>query len=110
MGKKIGIICTICLIVSLVFGNIPQKPKLISSITTLDTAYLTILVDQKGLKDVENLEKEIIQMCRTNAFENIKLETEDKQMAQRLYISVYLSKKDLENGTPYLTIKNDARD
>ena len=108
MRKKLSIICTICIIVYVAFCNIPQKPKLISCITTFDTAYLTILVDRKSIKNVENLEEEILQMCRADSFDNIKLQTEDKPMAQRLHISVYFSEQDLEKGTPYLTIKNDA--
>ena len=86
-----------------------HKPQLISNITTLDTSYMAILVDRSEVKDVEKLEARLVQMCREDAFENIKLETEDRPMAKRWVISVYLSKKDLENGKPYLTIKKDAR-
>ena len=88
--------------------NRPHKPQLISNITTLDTSYMTILVDKSEVKDVEKLEEQLMQMCREDAFENIKLATEDRPMAKRWVISVYLSKKDLENGKPYLIIKKDA--
>lgn len=108
MTKKASLICIICIIVALIFVSIPQKPRIISSITTFDTAYLTILVDKKEMKNIEKLEAKILQMCREDAFENIKLQTEDKPMVQNFCISVYTSKKDLEKGIPFFTIKNDA--
>lgn len=108
MVKKWGVICTICIIVCLIFVNVPHKPKLVSSITTLDTAYLTILVDKIEIKNVKKLEEKLLQMCREDSFENIKLQTSDKAMPKKLYISVYVSQYDLESGNVYMTIKNDA--
>lgn len=46
MKKKWRMLGGICIILVLIFANIPQKPRIISSITTFDTAYLTILVDK----------------------------------------------------------------
>lgn len=106
--KKWGIICTICIVVGVCLWNIPKKPKLISSITTLDTAYLTILVDKNDAKNIDELEKKLLAMCKEDAFENIKLQTEDKPMAKNLHISVYVNQEDLESGNVFLTIKNDA--
>ena len=108
MKKKWRMLGGICIILVLIFVNIPQKPRIISSITTFDTAYLTILVDKFETRNVEKLKDKILQMCREDAFENIKLQTEDKPMAQNFHISVYTSRKDLESGIPFLTIKNDA--
>lgn len=108
MIKKWKLFLGICIIAAFFSCNLSQKPKLISSITTMDTAYLTILVNRLETKDVEQLESKILQMCKEDAFENIKLQTEDKPMAQNVHISVYASKADLENGSPFLIIKNDA--
>ena len=51
LAKKWVIICTICIIMWMVFVNMLQRPKLVSSITTMDTAYLTILVDEAEVTD-----------------------------------------------------------
>ena len=108
MRKKRIIFCIILVIIGGFIINRPHKPKLISNITTLDTAYMTILVDRSEAKDVKRLEERLIQMCREDAFENIKLETKDRPMVKRWVITVFLSKADLEQGKTYLTIKKDA--
>jgi hypothetical protein len=108
MRKKWIIFCIILMVVGTIIVNRPHKPRLISNITTLDTSYMTILVDRSEAKDVKKLEERLVQMCREDAFENIKLGTKDRPMVKRWVISVFLSKADLEKGKPYLTIKKDA--
>lgn len=110
MTKKMSLICFICIIVGMIFVNIPQKPKIISSLTVLDTSYLTILVDKFERRNPEKLEDKILQMYKDDSFENIKLQTEEKPLARKFYISVYTSKAELERGIPFLVIKNDAKD
>ena len=107
MKKKCGIICTICIIAGIGLVNIPQKPKLISSITTMDTAYLTILVDKRDSKNVEKLKEKLLKMCIEDSFEEMKLQTKERPLAENLWITVYISKRDLEAGNPFVTIKND---
>ncbi len=108
MARKWKIICVICIIVCVIFSNLPQKPRLISSITSFDTTYLTILIDKRETENIKKLEEKIIKMCREDLFDNMKLQTEEKPLAKRLHISVYTSKTNLEKGTPFLIIKNDA--
>lgn len=110
MIKKWCVICSICIIVGVTFVNMPQKPKLVSSITTLDTAYLTILVNKRETKNVEKLEEKLLQMCREDDFDNIKLHTEDKPAAKKWHISVYSSQRDLEKGNRCLTITHEEGD
>lgn len=102
--KKWLVICTICIIAGGFFVNIPQKPKLISSITTMDTAYLTILVDKTETKNLEELKKKIIYLCKTDGFKEIKLKTDDKESVKKYYISIYTGEKELEEGREPLTI------
>ena len=108
--KKWGIISTICLIACLGILMTPKKPKLISSITTKETAYLTILVDKRDVLDVNKFREKLIQMCIEDSFEEIKLQTEEKPLEKRLFISVYTSKKDMENGNSYMTITYEEGD
>lgn len=104
MGKKWITICTICLILCFGILVIPKKPKLISSITTKETAYLTILVDKRELWNVNKLKEKLIQMCIEDSFREMKLQTEERPLEKRLYISVYTSRRDMEDGKTYMTI------
>ena len=104
MAKKGFLICTICIVIGIIFVNMPQKPKLVSSITTMDTAYLTILVDERETKNLEQLKKKIIHLCKTDGFKEMKLQTDDKEAVKKYYISVYIDEKKLEEGKEYLTI------
>lgn len=110
MRKKWEIVLIICLIAAGGLWSIPKKPKLISSITTKDTAYLTILVDKREANDPQKLRDELLEMCKADAFETIKLNTEDKPLAKRLHISVYTSWNDLEIGNVCLTIKHEEEE
>lgn len=94
----IAIMVIVCLLPSI----IPNKPQLISSITTLDSAYLTILVDKREIRNIKKLEEKLVQMCQGDKFEKIKLQTEDKKLPEKLNISVYTSRKDLEKGDLYM--------
>ncbi len=108
MNRKRCIILIICFIVCVCLAQTYQKPKIISSVTSFDTTYLTILVSRFETKDVKRLEEKVLKMCMENTFENMKLQTADKPLSDKLDILVYRSQKALEMGEPYLTIKKDA--
>jgi hypothetical protein len=110
MKRKYKILVAILVIVSIVQINIPHKPKLISNVTTLDTAYMTILVDKSEIKNIKKLEEKLLQMCREDSFDEMKLHTAEHSLAERLVFTIYVSKLDLKMGKPYITIKKDARD
>ena len=80
------------------FLNFRQQPKLVSCITTLDSGYLTILVNPVEFVNLEKMEEKITQMCRNDAFETIKLRTKEKESIKRWHITVYSSKSDMERG------------
>lgn len=105
MRKKRRIALLALLMAGLLIGNGRRRPRLISSITTLDTAYLTILVDPEDAEDVENLKEKLLEMCREDQFSGIKLHTEGKQEPQTYYFRIYTSEKKLKEGTPQVTIK-----
>ncbi len=111
MRRVLLIVCTTLAVVGMfVYRNLPKEPKLISSITVMDTTYLTILADKTFIENEQMLEECILRMCMEDTFENIKLNTQDRQLTNNLHISVYLSKKDLESGRPYMIIKNEAEE
>ena len=105
MRKKWIIFCAILMAAGTIIVNRPHKPRLISHITTLDTSYLTILVDVREIGNREKLEEKILKMCREDTFDSIKLWTEDRERTSRWNISVYSSRRELEDGKAVMTIK-----
>ena len=79
MIKKIGIICTIGIIVILFTVNVRKKPELVSCVTTLDSGYLTILVNPIEFRNVDKMEEKLVRMCKNDAFETIKLRSDEKE-------------------------------
>lgn len=100
--KRIGMILGLFAILLLVFGTIFQKPRIVSSITTKESAYITVLVPKYSAGNVEVLKEKLVKMCLGNEFDQIKLGTEDRPLAKRLHISVYTSKNDLKIGNELL--------
>ena len=76
MKKKVGIILAICLIAAVIIGKCSDKPRIVSSITTMDTAYITVLVPRWNIYNVEQLKEKLIQMCLEDEFLEIKLTSE----------------------------------
>lgn len=99
---KWGILLTILFLA--ILENVPRRPRLISSITNKENAYLTVLVDERDAKDKEKLEEKLLKMCREDSFTGIKLQAEGKNTAKNYYIKVYTSQKALKEGKPELFI------
>ena len=105
MIKKIGIICTIGIIVILFTVNVRKKPELVSCVTTLDRGYLTIIVNPIEFRNVDKMEEKIVRMCKNDAFETIKLRSDEKEDIRYWHITVYSSKANLEKGNNGYIIK-----
>lgn len=105
MMKKIGIICTIGIIVILFTVNVRKKPEIVSCVTTLDRGYLTILVNPIDFGNVKKMEEKISWMCKNDAFETIKLRSDEKEDIRYWHITVYSSKANLEKGKNGYLIK-----
>lgn len=105
MKKKVGIILAICLIVGVIIGKCSEKPRIVSCITAMDTAYITVLVPKWDTYNVDQLKQELIQLCLEDGFAQMKLAAEDKPMAERFYISVYTSARNLDEGKEFLYFK-----
>lgn len=110
MRRKWGIICTFFIIICINLWNVQQKPKIVSCITTMDTAYLTVLARGSCLEDKETVAQEIIESCRKNAFENIVLVSDKAEYPRSLYISVYKNEKQLKEGKEWMSIRYIPRD
>lgn len=71
-----------------------RDPELISCIVSMDTAYMSVLAEGWELSEKEELQKEIQTLCR-------------KTGASKRYISVYLTRDDLERGKTAFVIKEE---
>lgn len=96
MSKKIGIICTICIFIGIIFYKMSFEPQIVTSVSTIDRVYITILVNPSEIINLEKLEEKIVEMC-------------EKRFEERNYdIQVYPGKIALKNGCAILHIKKDA--
>ena len=93
MAKKLGIICTICVVVGTFIYKTPQSPQVVTSVRSLDCMYLTVLVNSSEKRNMEKLEQKIRSLCEENVTS---------------YVAVFDSRWALKYGQPVLQIKNDA--
>ena len=105
MLKKLGKICIISIIVVVMFGRFLKQPKLVTCITTMDQAYLTILVNPLEVINVEKLEEKISWMCKNDAFETIKFRTKEREPIKCWHVTVYTSRYAMEKGVHGVTIE-----
>lgn len=61
------------------------------------SARLSIILYQKTIEDKEEVAREIIKKCENNSFRTIKF-AYDMRIPNQLYVYVYLTEKDFENG------------
>lgn len=90
--------------------SFPKRPRLVSSITSGDTAYLTVMVDVRESEDTKKLEAKLWRMYREDSFAGIKLQAEGKTAAKHCFMKVYKGKKALEEGKEYLLFCEDKEE
>ena len=98
MARKWFKYCVFCIFVVAILVKVMHEPKLVSCITTMDHAYLTILANPLEFVDVEKLEEKIVRMCKEDNFDNMKLQTEERAFVKRWDIMVYSSKCNMQKG------------
>ena len=105
MARKLVKFCIICILVGAILVKILHEPKLVSCITTMDHAYLTILVNPLEFVDMEKLEEKIVRMCKEDEFDNMKLQTEERAFVKQWDIMVYSSKCNMQKATNGFSIE-----
>ena len=93
MARKLGIICTICVVAGILIYKTPQSPQIITSVRSMDCVYLTVLVNSSEKRNMEKLDQKVRHLCEENATS---------------YVAVFDSRWALKYGEPILQIKNDA--
>lgn len=105
MRKKWWIIGIFFVIFVINILNMRQKPKVVSSITTMDTIYMTVLANGRYFAAKEAVAQEVVEMCKEVAFEDIKLSAESGEEAKIFYITVYRNQWQLDAGKAWITIR-----
>lgn len=99
------LVFTVLLLAAVLLEKQERKPKLVNCIVSMDTAYLTVLTDRQSVKDEGKFYKRLEKMCREDDFREMKLQTEKRGLPQRVYVSVYVTKRELECGSPYRVVR-----
>ena len=82
-----------------------KNPELIFAINSMNREYCSIVIHKKFVRDKVELALVLIELCRENAFENIKFATDVRGYPSSLSLSVYLTDKDFETGNQYMNIR-----
>lgn len=73
-------------------------PDAASSVSSDGWQYLNVVANSDRIDDKEAFARKVIQMCRENSFHSIRFSTDINGYPSGLCITVYLNRKDLENG------------
>ena len=108
--KRIGklVACVLISISALSADNMDyenRQPDMGSTISSMNYEYCAIIAYRNQIPDKIAFARKLIEMCRENGYETIKFATDVRGYPSGLYLSVYLTKKDFENGKIYMKIK-----
>ena len=82
-----------------------KTPELVSTINSMNREYCSIILHKKHVSDKVELAVVLIDLCKENAFDNIKFATDVRGYPSSLSLNVYLTKKDFENGKQYMNVR-----
>ena len=81
------------------------QPDMVSTISSMNYEYCAIIAYRNQIPDKIAFARKLIEMCRENGYETIKFATDVRGYPSGLYLNVYLTQKDFENGNIYMKIK-----
>lgn len=82
-----------------------RNPELVSAINSMNREYCSIIIHKKYVRDKVELALLLIELCKENAFDNIKFATDVRGYPSSLSLSVYLTGNDLETGNQYMNVR-----
>lgn len=85
-------------------------PDVVSSIVRNRSYYLTVVANSSKIDDKEAFACEVIQMCRQNSFQSVKLSTDINGYPSDLNIAVYLNYKDIKRNRQACEISFHAKE
>lgn len=80
-------------------------PDAVSSRTENRECFLDVIANADEIEDKEAFARTVIQMCRENAFRSIRLSTDLYGYPEKLEISVYLHRGDVNRQKPVMRIR-----
>lgn len=113
--KRIGklVACVLISISALSADNMDyenRQPDMVSTISSMNYEYCSIIAYRNQIPDKIEFARKLIEMCRENGYETIKFATDIRGYPSGLYLNVYLTQKDFENGNIYMKIKYVIRE
>lgn len=118
MSKKqrsvvwIILVCVICIMVSQGEEKYTRWradncgiPDAVGSMAFNNEHHLTVVANSKEIEDKEEFAREVIEMCRGNAFHSIKFSTDVNGYPSSLEITVYLQRNDIGEKEPVCRIR-----
>lgn len=85
-------------------------PDVVSSKIMGNDHYLVVVANCSRIEDKEEFAREIIRMCQENSFHSLRFSTDMNGYPSGLEITVYLNRKNVEEGKPVCKIKFLAND
>lgn len=80
-------------------------PDAVGSTVINNDHHLTVVANSSEIEDKEEFARQIVDMCRENAFHSIKFSTDINGYPSSLDITVYLRKSDIGKKDPVCRIK-----
>lgn len=113
--KRIGkLVACVLIVISVLSADImdygKKQPDMVSTISSMNYEYCSIIAYRNQIPDKIAFARKLIEMCRENGYETIKFATDVRGYPSGLYLSVYLTQKDFENGNIYMKIKYVTRE
>lgn len=85
-------------------------PDAVSSMSLNNDHHLKVVANSSRIEDKEGLARKIIHMCQDNSFHSIRFSTDINGYPSELHISVYLNRKEVEEGEPVFEIEFSTDD
>lgn len=81
------------------------QPDMVSTISFMNCEYCAIIAYRDQISDEIEFARKLVEMCRENKYKTIKFATDVRGYPSSLYLNVYLTQKDFENGKIYMKVK-----
>ena len=71
--------------------------------------YCSVIVHKKYVEDKIELALFLVELCKENAFDNIKFATDVRGYPSEVWLNVYLTEKDFKKGNKYMNVRYEMK-
>lgn len=112
--KNLSKWCVILTIIAVVLAIRIKKyehknPELVSTINSMNHEYCSVIVHKKYVEDKIELALFLVELCKENAFDNIKFATDVRGYPSEVWLNVYLTEKDFKKGNKYMNVRYEMK-